>query len=135
MQDNQKGSKTPVHLSGCLRLREDIKNKCVSDHKEENNVSYFLKIFYLLIYLFLAALGPHCCMQTFSSCGVPASLCGGFSCCRAQTLAMLALAVVVCGLSCPMACVILVPGSGIEPALAGGFLTTGAPGKSQCKLF
>ena len=47
---------------------------------------------------------------------------------------MLALAVVVCGLSCPMACVDLVPGSGIEPALAGGFLTAGPPGKSQCKL-
>ena len=51
MQDNQKGSKTPVHLSGCLRLREDIKNKCVSDHKEENNASYFLKYFiYLSIF-------------------------------------------------------------------------------------
>ena len=54
MQDNQKGSKTPVHLSGCLRLREDIKNKCVSDHKEENNASYFFKYFiYLSIYFWL----------------------------------------------------------------------------------
>ena len=37
-------------------------------------------------------------------------------------------------LSCPAACGILVPGLGIEPVspvLAGGFLTTGPPGKSQ----
>ena len=37
------------------------------------------------------------------------------------------------GLSCPMACGILVPGPGMElasPALQGGFLTTGPPGKS-----
>ena len=29
----------------------------------------------LFTYLFLAALGRHCRMQTFSSCGAPASLC------------------------------------------------------------
>ena len=37
------------------------------------------------------------------------------------------------GLSCPLAYGILVPWSGIElvsPALEGGFLTTGPPGKS-----
>ena len=37
------------------------------------------------------------------------------------------------GLSCPAACGILVPRPGIEPmfpALEGGFLTTGPPGKS-----
>ena len=37
------------------------------------------------------------------------------------------------GLSCPEACGILVPRPGIEPvspALEGGFLTTGPPGKS-----
>ena len=42
--------------------------------------------------------------------------------------------VVVCGLTCPTACGILVPQPGIEPmspALEGGFLTTGPPGKSQ----
>ena len=36
------------------------------------------------------------------------------------------------GLSCSVACGILVPGPGIEPtspALEGGFLTTGPPGK------
>ena len=38
------------------------------------------------------------------------------------------------GLSCPTVCRILVPGPGIEPtcpALAGGSLTNGPPGKSQ----
>ena len=35
---------------------------------------------------FLAALGLHCCMQAFSSCGERAS-CGDFSCCRAGALA------------------------------------------------
>ena len=43
-----------------------------------------------------------------------------------------------CGLSCPTICGILVPRSGMEPmspALAGGFLTTGPPGKSSQVLF
>ena len=38
------------------------------------------------------------------------------------------------GLSCPVACGNLVPQPGIEPvspALEGGFLTTGPPGKSR----
>ena len=41
--------------------------------------------------------------------------------------------VVAHGFSCPEACGILVPRPGIKPmspALAGGFLTTGPPGKS-----
>ena len=43
---------------------------------------------------------------------------------------------VVCGPSCPVACGILVPLPGIEPAspaLEGGFFTTGPPGKSLAK--
>ena len=41
--------------------------------------------------------------------------------------------VVAGGFSCPQACGILVPQPGIEPvspALQGGYLTTGPPGKS-----
>ena len=41
--------------------------------------------------------------------------------------------VAACRLSCPTACEILVPQPGIEPmspALEGGFLITGLPGKS-----
>ena len=47
-----------------------------------------------------------------------------------------ALVVVTHGLSCPAACGILVPGPRIKPMSpiqAGGFLTTGPPGKSQRK--
>ena len=40
----------------------------------------------LFIYLFLAVLGLHYCMQSFPSCGAWASHRGGFSCCRAQAL-------------------------------------------------
>ena len=46
--------------------------------------------------------------------------------------------VVVRGLSCPVACGILVPRTRIKPvslALEGGFLTTGPPGKSQSPYF
>ena len=42
--------------------------------------------------------------------------------------------IVVCGLSCPEACGILVPQPGIEPespALESEFLSTGPPGKSS----
>ena len=40
----------------------------------------------MVYFLFLAALGLCCCAQAFSSCGAQASLCGGFSCCKAQTI-------------------------------------------------
>ena len=40
-------------------------------------------------------------------CGAQAFHCGGFSCCTAQALGMLASVVVVRGLSCPEACGIL----------------------------
>ena len=36
--------------------------------------------------LFSSVLGLGCCGRAFSSCGVSASHCGGFSCCRAQAL-------------------------------------------------
>ena len=52
---------------------------------------------FLSIYLFMAVLGLHCCVQAFSSCsqrdvlsscGVWAAHCGGFSCGRARTLGL-----------------------------------------------
>lgn len=46
--------------------------------------------------------------------------------------------VALCGLNCPAACGILVPGPGIkpeDPALEDGFLTTGPPGKSLEAFF
>ena len=59
----------------------------------------FLKNIYLFIYLFVAALGLHCCTRAFSSCGKRASHCGGFSCCGSWALGVQASVVVACGLS------------------------------------
>ena len=56
----------------------------------------------------------------------------------AQRLQSVGSVVVAHGLSCSVACGILVPGPGIEPmflALAGGFLTTGPPEKSLGLIF
>ena len=85
-------------------------------------------------------------------CGTRASHCGGFSCCGARALGLQASAAVACGLSscgswalerrlnsCGSRAQLLcgmwdLPGPGLEPvspALAGGFLTTAPPGKSQ----
>ena len=87
---------------------------------------FFFLINVLKSILFLAVLALHCCAWAFSSCGVQASLCGGFSFCRAPALGPQASVVVAHGLSCPTICGILVPRSGTErtsPALAGRFLT------------
>ena len=96
-------------------------------------------------YIFLALLGPHCCMQAFSSCskrgllsscGEWASHCRGFPSCRAQALGR--------GLMSCAACTHLPhsmwdrPRPGIELvclALQGGFLTTGPPGKPEPEFF
>ena len=55
------------------------------------------------------------------------------SSCGARAPKHVGSVVVACELSCPVARGILVPRPGIEPAspaLEGGFLTTGSPGKS-----
>ena len=55
----------------------------------------FISLLKIFICLFLIVLGPHCCVQIFSSygeqgllssCGAQASHCGGFSCCTAWAL-------------------------------------------------
>ena len=75
-----------------------------------------------------------------SSCGVQAPKHMGsvvvvhwFSSCGMWALEHVGSVVAAHRLSCPTACGILVPPPGIEPAspaLEGGFLTTGPPGKS-----
>ena len=97
--------------------------------------------FFLKKFLFMAALGLLCWAKAFSSCGkqgLPsscgawASHCRGFSCCGAWGPGTQASVVAACGLSCSEACDIFLD-QGIKlmtPALAGGFLTTGPPGKS-----
>ena len=54
--------------------------------------------FIFFIYLFLSALGLHCCTRAFCSCRELASHYGGFCCCRARALGAQASVVVVCGL-------------------------------------
>ena len=103
-----------------------------------------LKIFYITFGCpgsLLQYLGPSGCTQAFSSCGEQ----GSSSCSWPSPLLLWSVDSRACGLrqswcrlSCPMACGILVPGPGIKPltlALAGGFLTTGPPGKSLYQIF
>ena len=89
--------------------------------------------FFKLINLFLAVLGLCCCVWAASSCNAWAFHWGDFSYWRAWALGHVGSEVAGHGLSCPLACDSLAPGSGMEPgspALAGGFLTTGPLGKS-----
>ena len=74
--------------------------------------------------------------QCSGFCGVHAPERVGSVACgtRDVSLRRVSSVVVVCGLSCPAACGILVPRPGIETvslALEDGFFTTGPPGKSQ----
>ena len=88
----------------------------------------------------------HCCAWAFSGCSkqellsswdVWASLCSGFSCCRAEALDHEGFS--SCG---PRAqfphSMWNLPGPGVifmSPAWAGGFLTIEPPGKSTCIIF
>ena len=65
------------------------------------------------MYLFMAGLGLHCFLQSFSSCsergllsncGMWASHYSGFSCCREWALGRLWSIIVAHGISCPVAC-------------------------------
>ena len=90
-----------------------------------------------------------CCVQAFSSCSKPGlfsscgarTYCGGFSCCRAQALGLMASVVVAQWLQFTAQsphCLWDLPWPGIEPVLptlAGGFLTTGPPVKPKDGAF
>ena len=79
----------------------------------------FLKLIICYMFVYLAALGLSCVVW-----GILLWLTDCLWCC-------------VQG-SCPLACGVFVPGSGIEPmssALQGRFLTTGPPGKSLGNVF
>ena len=54
---------------------------------------------YVCMYVFLAALGLHCCAWAFSSCDERASHCSGFSRCGTRALGARASVVVAHGLS------------------------------------
>ena len=74
----------------------------------------------------------------FFGCAGSLLQCLGFSSCGPWTLEGTGSAVRTRGLSCPVACGILVLRSGIKlvsPALEGGFLTTGPPEKVPVFFF
>ena len=97
---------------------------------------HFLKIFiYLFVYLFLAASGLSCGTRDLSlqHAGSFVAACGLLSSCGEQATERTGSVVAARGISCPATCGIFVRQPGIEstsPALEGGFLTTGPPGKS-----
>ena len=108
----------PVHISIRKLLRV---SECL----------YFLKEYLFVDLTFLAVLGLHCCVWTFSSCSgcsllsvVRAFSCSGFSCCRAQALSTQASVY----LSSTARGIFLHQRS--NPALAGGRITSGSPGKT-----
>lgn len=92
----------------------------------------FRKVLFILFYLlFLAALGLRCRTWDFSSCGSQASLCGGFSHHRAQTLGVRASVVSAWAQLPHRMWNLLRPDlEPVSPSLAGRFLTPGTPGKS-----
>ena len=90
----------------------------------------------------------HCCAQPslqlcvgfLSSCSMRAPERVGSVVCDTWALQLrrASSVVVAGGISCPVACGVLVRRPGIEPAspaLKGGFFTTGPPGKSQQFIF
>ena len=91
------------------------------------NILFFFK---LIIYLFIGCVGSQ-----LRHPGSFVAVSGLPSSCGAPAPEHVGSVVVVCGLSYPAACGILVPQPGMElvsPALQDQFLTTGPPGKS-CK--
>ena len=76
---------TPTPASGTFFSFSAITNFSLS-FLNLNFIFYIYTLLYLFVCLFLAALGLHCCMQAFSSCGAQVSHCSGFSCFGAQAL-------------------------------------------------
>ena len=78
-----------------------------------------------------AAVGLHCCMWAFSSCDVQASLCGGFSCCRARALGRASFSSWSTWGLCPPVCGIF-PGQGLNLCSCTGrqILNHWTPGQS-----
>ena len=95
-QNRLVGDANEMVEEGPLKILSSIKAMRTLAKMVRVNLFYFI---YFKIYLFLAALSLCCCALASSSCGVRASHCGGFSCCRAQALGTRASVVVACGLS------------------------------------
>ena len=118
-------------------------------------ISFFKNRYYssYFIYSFWAALSLYYCPRAFSRCGeqgllsswgVQASHCSGFFCCGARALGLVGFSccrsqaleqgLSSCGtwtqLPCIMGCLSRPGIKPVSPAMAGGFLCTGLPGKS-----
>ena len=136
--------------------------KCALSEINIATPTFVKKLIYFI--LFLAALGLCCCARAFLQmwrvgaticCGAQASHCRGFSCCRGRALGARASVFAArrlssCGSralerglsSCGARAQLLrgmwnLPRPGLKPvspALAGGFLTTAPPGKSEALL-
>ena len=80
------------------------------------SLAYRSYLFFLAAQVFIAAQAFSSCSEQglLFSCGAWASHCGGFSHCRAQALQHAGVVVVMCGLSCTVACR-LFPDQGLNP--------------------
>ena len=117
----------------CLLLKNFV-NDLLSALPSLLILSFF---FFLILFIYLLAVrGLHCCMLVFSSCSEQELLSG----CMWELLIVVASLVTNYGLSSCGTQAYLprgmwnFSGSGIKPvfpALVGGFLTTGSPGKSH----
>ena len=100
-----------------------------------SSFSLCLRKFFFLLLNFVLVLFPALKFSLFAYLFLTAS---GLSCSTWDLLLQCAgFSLVVCWLNCPTAHGILVPGPGTKPAfpaLAGGSLTTGSPGKSHSFL-
>ena len=88
--------------------------------------------------IFVAVCGIFCCGMWDLLLRHAGFRAHGLSSCGTWALEHVGSVVAACGLSWPVECGILVPRPGIEPAspaLEGGFLTTGPPGKSLFLYF
>ena len=113
-----------------------------SGDKSQIHSNLIFELFLFLCIVLLGALGLCCSALAFSSCGeqgllssedVAAPQCRGFSCCRAQGLGTGAQQLWHMGLVALLHVESSGPGiKPVFPALAGGFLTTGPPGKACC---
>ena len=107
---------------------------------------YIYILFKLFTYLFLAALGLHCCPWAFSGCGkrgllsgcrAQASYCAGLPCCRAQSPEGTGFLSCRTQAQLPQSMRNL-PSPGIKPVapeLADRLPTTGPPEKSKFVYF
>ena len=70
-ESSRRGVKAGLHMSVMIESESTSRTHREARFNSIQTLPYFFLIFYfiLFIFLFLAALGLHCCMWAFSSCG------------------------------------------------------------------